>query len=1023
MNELFVVPAERHVERLAVQGISSVTRAELRARLTVALLPSVAFADAVECRLALAAALAEDPAVGGPVQLGLFGPTGETTTPRKSQLLEPLRVRGGAAWARTLAALDGAIGKLNARGLTPEMLERAFARRDGVAAARARTLAAAMRAHTQRLARAGRSDARRQGHLLAEAIASADAHALETAVSARRFRARWILSWDPADLAWWRALDQRLTPLGGGARIVLPTFDRPLDGEKELDPFDAIAERVARGIDGAPESEHVAPVLGWLTEGVTSARDADVTRLRLVRSTDAGSQARIAAHAVARALHDGAPVERVVVAVPTHSDATIAPLRRALDDMGIATFDPKADPPAQTPVVAAAMLALEAALTFDRKDVARLLRSGYVDGYRLMRGGSDAIVTALARALEHSPTAAGATPLERFLRTVELRAARDPFMVHDERVDAMALALGNMLSAAGRAKSRREWTHAARTLWTDLGIGMRAGRGGLRTFSSDEAPVGVARAERHSIARDSRAWDALFAALESYENAAQRTGAGDLPVQIDAFQLEVLDVLDRARSLPSAGRVGAVRIARIEDIGGDELELLVVLDVNDGQLPARDSDEAFLSEALEEVLDRIPHDASAGQRVTEVAAEQLGSLALAASEARAIVLCFVTEDRTGAPALPSRIVEALAQAGTTVEVTSLRGHYEDGNDTARRAAREREREGFFLDPERPRSDVVGAIALSPLAASIVTTETGGAEKALAVTGLERFARCPFLGFSHVVLAARESTDAEELPDAREEGIVAHEVLAAAFCATRDLWPIRPRPRDEIMHRGLRVADELLDRWRGHAPLRVVACLRIRDAARAVLTAAVDDLSWNFDSAEQPFGMKTPSSWPALTFVDARGHLHLRGTIDRLDRAPSGEAARVVDYKRSKSTVQSASRTLGETTLQVPLYASAASKALDVPVTGLYLAFQARDVPSTLKASPTATTRMAELLVRQEGERSGIEERALAVAASARTGMFAPTPALESECRTCPASGGCRKPRFAMAPLDDVEDLV
>ena len=45
---------------------------------------------------------------------------------------------------------------------------------------------------------------------------------------------------------------------------------------------------------------------------------------------------------------------------------------------------------------------------------------------------------------------------------------------------------------------------------------------------------------------------------------------------------------------------------------------------------------------------------------------------------------------------------------------------------------------------------------------------------------------------------------------------------------------------------------------------------------------------------------------------------------------------------------------------------------------------------------------------------------LELARSVRAGNLAPLPAKEAECTYCSVSGGCRKPRFAMAPDDDEE---
>src|SRR5690606_36702948 len=117
---------------------------------------------------------------------------------------------------------------------------------------------------------------------------------------------------------------------------------------------------------------------------------------------------------------------------------------------------------------------------------------------------------------------------------------------------------------------------------------------------------------------------------------------------------------------------------------------------------------------------------------------------------------------------------------------------------------------------------------------------------------------------------------------------------------------------------------------------------------------IEDLDWDFFAAEQVFGPEprrsaspSPSAradgaepsasppWPsfAIPSGDALGALWLRGSVDRVDRAPGGASARVVDYKRSKSTVPSAMGALGEPALQVPLYAVVVRPELRLPTTG------------------------------------------------------------------------------------------
>jgi RecB family exonuclease len=149
-------------------------------------------------------------------------------------------------------------------------------------------------------------------------------------------------------------------------------------------------------------------------------------------------------------------------------------------------------------------------------------------------------------------------------------------------------------------------------------------------------------------------------------------------------------------------------------------------------------------------------------------------------------------------------------------------------------------------------------------------------------------------------------------------------------------------------------------------------------------------------------------------------LALRGTIDRIDRRHDRSAIRVIDYKRSKSTVRDAASDLGDSAIQVPLYACIASRRLESPATGLYAPTQPRDIGTA--PSARQTTRMNELVTRPAGDAlAPIEHRALDLVGAARAGLFAPIPSHESECRLCSVSGGCRKPRFAMAPADDVDE--
>jgi hypothetical protein len=672
---LWVVQGERQVERLALEGLSAETRTSLRARLTAALLPDAALVEPRECRLALSVALAE-PDAAVPGQLALFGDRalaatgGDAGRDRGDALIDLVRARGGASWARLVAALDEALSLLRARGATAEHLER-VSRSKGFLAARAGTLATAMRALDARLALAGAKDSRLVGTLLAKAIAATPGDELEVLVGAPCLRARWLLAWEPADVAWWRALDDALALRGGSARLVLPSFDRPLAGEREGDPLDALAEDLSRSLDGPTESESVTPALGFLTDA-PGAVLPEPSRVRLVGASCAVGQARAVAAEVVAALARGAAVDRIAVTFAAADERTLGPLRRALEDAGIVFHEARGAPPSSAPVVGAAFLALEAMTSLDRVVVARLLRSGWVDAARLSCGegrrDAERRLARLARRLEQSATASGLDAAERLLRTAASRPpvlrgpGRETADQEQERDAEVAAGLLAILTRHRHAATRGAQVGAARALWAELGIGALAGRGGLASFRSDAPPSGVPRAERLAIARDALAWDALVGALDVHESISSRVGALSQPLDGDGFRFELRELLDAAASRPGAGRAGAVRVSRLADVVGDELDHLIVFDANEGRLPRQAAPEALVSEALADALTRASRGAFVAPASGATRVRDLATLAVAASEAQLVTLVFAREDAANAPLAPSFVVEGLELA-------------------------------------------------------------------------------------------------------------------------------------------------------------------------------------------------------------------------------------------------------------------------------------------------------------------------------------------------------------------------
>ena len=87
------------------------------------------------------------------------------------------------------------------------------------------------------------------------------------------------------------------------------------------------------------------------------------------------------------------------------------------------------------------------------------------------------------------------------------------------------------------------------------------------------------------------------ALLDAHEASTARSTR---PVDAEVFLLELNELLEASAGLPGAGRAGAVRILRLADVAGEELDLLVVLDANDGVLPRDVRPVSLVSEALEE---------------------------------------------------------------------------------------------------------------------------------------------------------------------------------------------------------------------------------------------------------------------------------------------------------------------------------------------------------------------------------------------------------------------------------------
>ena len=192
---LLVVESEAEVRWSWQCGQLALTRDDLRARLRARLAPDVALASMVAVRLALSDVLTRLAATEG--WLGV--------------VLE----RGGSAWADLVASVEATLAEAHRMTWYGPLTRDAGPSGEP----RARTIAAAARRLEHVLGQAGLLIPASEDEHVARAVARASARDVLDVLGSRHVVARGIASWLPADLVLWRALDARLSLLGGAASI------------------------------------------------------------------------------------------------------------------------------------------------------------------------------------------------------------------------------------------------------------------------------------------------------------------------------------------------------------------------------------------------------------------------------------------------------------------------------------------------------------------------------------------------------------------------------------------------------------------------------------------------------------------------------------------------------------------------------------------------------------------------------------------------------------------------------------
>lgn len=879
------------------------------------------------------------------------------------------RVLSSAPPALALA-VDDALGQLRRAGTQPSDLARA-------GGARATLLADALERTAARLSALGLRDARASARSAASAIAEASVPELE---GVARVRVRGVCQWESAELDFIDALHQRLVRAGGqGVVVELPSVSPQLGSVLR----EAAAVLTARFEQRwAEASEH--PEIEFADALTDSALPS------IVEAAHEASEARAVARAVLDAVASDTALDRIAIVPVDAAEAFLEPLRAELSAAKLPYSEAWSRPASAAPEAHAALELLRLAM-------GPLVRDSLVDVLRVPDLELGSLLGERPRPAFVELIARLPVPVDRtggeLLAALGERARRlEP---HQERerealttAERVLRALFERFARLREPSTRRVFRERARELFAELGL-LTASRKGLSlalgyAAQADSAPLGA-------LGQNARAGRAIDLALERVVAAGVALGLADETLVLADFHQEFAAALDAVGPSQGAGRAGTVRIARPTEVAGLDWDLLVVCRAASSSLDWQGSSADSVLDG--EAFDRLPtqrRPASSADRAlfTRVA------LAAALSRARRSVITWAKRDARGSSGA-SRLVLGMAHSPPRIEPASPldpAAHRVVGlpaaSDNARlRVTLELKRQEFFARPDSALDSGNG------FAGDLSLWVGGEAARPLALTQLERYARCGFLGFSGIVLRAVRDDRVGDGLSARERGTLIHEALAIALEGSRASFG--SRPLEELEREALGRAEQFLRR-------QVSSSLR-----GAALDAALEDvaalLRWSFANsdgiwfaeAERGFGHGQP--WAALPV----GEHFVSGRIDRIDSNSDGSAIRVIDYKTG--TVKLTGEH-GNQLLQPWLYARKVAQEYGAGrVSSGYLSLQRRkpDWKAAIDEAAPDAAAIDEKLARAEE-----------LIISLRGGRVPARPAIGGTCARCDARDICRRPLSA-----------
>jgi ATP-dependent helicase/nuclease subunit B len=243
------------------------------------------------------------------------------------------------------------------------------------------------------------------------------------------------------------------------------------------------------------------------------------------------------------------------------------------------------------------------------------------------------------------------------------------------------------------------------------------------------------------------------------------------------------------------------------------------------------------------------------------------------------------------------------------------------------------------------------------------------------TALESFVQCPFQFFARHTLRLEEPpARPEQRLDARVAGNLVHQTIRE--------WSASREPIDDVFGRLFEAAAVKENIPAGYR-------------RAAVRTRLLDDLRRFAADTQWPGGFDSAAE---VDFEYDLDGVRIKGRIDRLDRAPDGQAY-IIDYKYSERDYSK-----DESLLQGPLYLLAAERAFGGRPGGMYYCALRRDVQYrgwSADGAPIGARPMT-----RDWQENAIAA-ALRAAEEIRAGRIAPDPQDRDKCRYCAYRDLCR----------------